>query len=323
MKNATGSSDCSVLVTGGGGFIGSHLVESFVADGMDVRVLDDFSSGREENLAQWQDAITLFRGDLCDKGLLKEAFSGVRYVFHKAALPSVPRSIENPAETHRVCVTGTLSILEAARDAGVERVIYAGSSSAYGNQKAPEKTESLLPSPLSPYAAGKLCGEYYCRVFSEVYGLDTVTLRYFNVFGPRQDPNSPYSAVIPIFISRMQAGKPPIIYGDGEHTRDFTFVANVVQANRLACTASGPLSGNIYNAACGEKISLNQLVAMLNELLGTDLAPVYEPPRAGDVKHSLADISQATEDLGYQPLVHFREGLKQTIAWYLKGEQST
>jgi UDP-glucose 4-epimerase len=303
------------LVTGGAGFIGCHIAAALVARGDCVRVLDNFSTGHRSNLAEISDRIELIEGDLLDPRAVAGAVAGVECVFHEAALASVPRSIEDPLATHAACVTGTLQLLDAARRAGVRRVVYAASSSAYGDQPTSSKRETDLPGPLSPYAAAKLSGEYYCRAFAASYGLETVALRYFNVFGPRQDPDSPYSAVIPLFITAMLSAAQPVIYGDGRQSRDFTFVANVVQANLLAADAAD-ISGRVLNVANGKNTELLTLIDILNRLLGTQVRPRHAPPRPGDVRESLADISQARRLLGYEPAVDFEEGLRRSIAYY-------
>ena len=300
------------LVTGGAGFIGSNIVDRLVRDGQEVRVIDDFSTGKIENIEHNLDKIELTTGSITDLELVKKAVEGVDYVLHQAALPSVPRSVANPIASNAVNIDGTLNILVAARDAGVKRVVYAASSSAYGDTPTLPKSEDMPPNPLSPYALTKLAGEQYCTIFYRLYGLETVSLRYFNVFGPRQDPTSQYAAVIPKFIEKILAGESPTIYGDGEQTRDFTFVTNNVEANLLACTAPN-VGGEVINVACGERYSLLQLVELINETLGTKIEPIFEPGRPGDVKHSLADISKARELLGFKPLVDFEEGLKLTI----------
>ncbi len=292
------------------------------ARGDRVRVLDDFSTGSWDNLADVRDRVEVVEGDITDPSTVRSAVRGVEVVFHQAALASVPRSVANPMATHRVCVDGTLQVLLAARDAKVRRVVYAASSSGYGNSARLPKRESDPTAPLSPYAAAKLAGEQYCAAFSEVYGLETVRLRYFNVFGPRQTPDSPYAAVIPLFIRALRAGQGPTIHGDGEQSRDFTFVADVVGANLLAAAAPG-VSGRVYNVACGRRTSLLELVALLNGLLGTDVAPVHTAPRVGDVKHSLADIERATEDLGYQPTTDMKEGLRRCLAWQQVRDEKT
>ncbi len=303
------------LVTGGGGFIGSHLVEGLLADGHAVRVLDNFSTGSIENLAGLQDRVEIVTGDIISPADVQAAMRGVELVFHQAALASVPRSVADPLATHRACVDGTLNVLLAARDARVRRVVYAASSSAYGNSVRLPKTETDPTNPLSPYAVAKLAAEHYCSAFSEVYGLETVRLRYFNVFGPRQTPDSPYAAVIPLFMQSMTEGKSPLIHGGGEQSRDFTYVADVVQANRLAAVAPR-VSGKLYNVACGRRTSLLQLVAHLNALLGTHIAPTHGPERVGDVRHSQADIERAKADLGYRPTTDMVQGLTRCLEWW-------
>jgi UDP-glucose 4-epimerase len=303
------------LVTGGAGFIGSHLVEGLLDDGHAVRVLDNFSTGSIENLAGLQDRVEIITGDLTDLASVRHAMAGVELVFHQAALASVPRSVADPLATHRACVDGTLHVLLAARDAKVRRVVYAASSSAYGNSVRLPKSECDPTNPLSPYAVAKLAGEQYCAAFTEVYGLETVRLRYFNVFGPRQTPDSPYAAVIPLFIQAMTAAKSPLIYGTGEQSRDFTYVADVVEANRLAAAAPG-VSGKVYNIACGRRTSLLQLVAHLNMLLGTNIQPTHAAERVGDVRHSQADIERAKTDLGFRPTTDIVQGLTRCLEWW-------
>lgn len=303
------------LVTGGAGFIGSHLVAALLARGDEVRVLDVLNTGKRENLGDAADRVAWFVADVNDAPAVEKALAGVQVVFHQAALASVPRSIESPLETHAACDTGTLRLLDGARRAGVRRFVYAASSSAYGNQPTPRKSERDLPSPLSPYAAAKLAAEHYCEAFYHSYGLETVCLRYFNVFGPRQDPSGPYAAVIPLFIQALLAGRSPTIYGDGLQTRDFTFVGNVVQANLLAVTAKDA-AGRVFNVGSGEATSLVDLLAELNAILGTQIAANFAPPRVGDVRDSLADISLARAVLGYNPEVSLRDGLQQTAAAY-------
>jgi len=303
------------LVTGGAGFIGSNIVEELVRSGERVRVLDNFSTGRRDNLAPFIDHIELVEGDLLDLATVRRAMEGVDYVLHQAALPSVQRSVEDPLTTHTNNTTGTLHLLLAARDAGVKRFIFASSSSVYGDTPTLPKEESMLPCPKSPYAVSKLTGEYYCRTFTEVYGLETVCLRYFNVFGPRQDPASQYAAVIPLFITAMLEGRPPTVYGDGLQSRDFTYVANVVQANLSAVAAPG-IAGQVFNIACGRSYTLLDLISVLNDILNTAVTPVYAAPRPGDVRHSLADITAAQRAFGYRPLVSFEEGLRHTVLWY-------
>ncbi len=303
------------LVTGGAGFIGSHLVEALVTQGEDVTVLDNLSTGYRHNIEPWMDRIEFIEGDLVDAKAVERALEGVEYVFHQAALASVPRSVEAPLDTNAACVTGTVQLLDLARKAGVKRLVYAASSSAYGDQPFSSKRETDLPSPLSPYAAAKLAGEAYCQAFYHTYGFETVCIRYFNVFGPRQDPGSPYSAVIPIFITAMLEGRRPVIFGNGMQSRDFTFVTNVVRGNLLAMKAQG-VAGRVFNVANGQSTTLLQLVDALNRFLGTDVEPEFAPPRPGDVMESMADISQAREALGYEPVVYFEEGLERSIDYY-------
>ncbi len=303
------------LVTGGAGFIGSHLVDALVGEGQRVRVVDNFSTGKRENLAQSRDAIELFECSITDRPALAGAMQGVDYVFHLAALASVPRSVDDPLACHEHNVTGTLNVLLAARDAGVRRVVYAGSSSAYGDVDSDFKTEDMLPSPLSPYAAAKLSGEHYCQAFTNVFGLETVTVRYFNVFGPRQDPLSTYAAVIPRFVTAMLRGEPPRVEGDGLQTRDFTYIDNVVHGTLLACRTPG-VAGQVFNIACGSRISLLAMIDLLNGLLGESIAPDFVAPRPGDVRHSRAAIGKAQRLLAYEPVVSFEEGLARTLAWY-------
>jgi UDP-glucose 4-epimerase len=304
------------LVAGGAGFIGSNIVAELIQRGERVRVLDNFSTGRRENIAQLVDHIDLIEGDLRDLSTVRQATEGVDYVLHQGALPSVQRSIDAPLATHAANATGTLNVLIAARDSGLRRVIYASSSSIYGDSPTLPKREDMAPAPKSPYAVSKMAGELYCRAFHEVFGLETVCLRYFNVFGPRQDPTSQYSAVIPLFIMAMLRGEVPTIYGDGEQSRDFTYVANVVQANLLAAAAHRDVVGRVFNVARGERYTLLDLIAALNAILGTNVEPVHASPRPGDVRHSLADISAARETLGYEPQVDFRDGLRRTVAWF-------
>jgi UDP-glucose 4-epimerase len=302
------------LVTGGAGFIGSHLVEALLARGRRVRVLDNFSTGDPANLAGVRDRVEVIDADLADRAALARAVRGAGLVFHQAALASVPRSVADPAATHEACATGTLNVLVAARDAGVRRVVYAASSSAYGNSERLPKCETDPTAPLSPYAVAKLAGEQYCAAFTEVYSLETVRLRYFNVFGPRQSPDSPYAAVIPLFLRAMLAGQRPFIHGDGRQSRDFTFVDDVIQANLLAADAPG-VSGRLYNVACGRRTSLLDLVASINDLLGTAIAPTHGPPRPGDVRHSQADIARATAELGYRPRTDVKAGVRRCVEY--------
>lgn len=302
------------LVTGAAGFIGSNIVEELVKRGERVRALDDLSTGYPRNIAPFRAAIDFIQGSIEDDRLLAEAVRGVDYVLHQAAIPSVPRSVEEPLRSHEANATGTLKVLLAARDAGVKRVVFASSSSVYGDSPTMPKREDMPTRPLSPYAVNKLAGEEYCKVFHRVYGLPTVALRYFNVFGPRQDPTSAYAAAIAAFASAMLEGRRPTVFGDGHQTRDFTFVSNVVDANLLAC-ATDVADGQALNIACGARISLLDLIAELNHLLGTNLEPIFAPERKGDVRHSLADIAQAREKLGYEPKVGLREGLRRTLEW--------
>jgi UDP-glucose 4-epimerase len=306
----------SCLVTGGCGFIGSHLVEALVARGDEVRILDDLSTGKESNLAAVRGRVELIRGSITDPATVHKAVRGREVVYHLAALPSVARSIEEPLASHEVCATGTLNVLDAARREKVRRVVYAASSSAYGDTPGMVRTEDDPIAPLSPYAAAKLAGEHYCRCFSTVYGLETVRLRFFNIFGPRQDPRSPYSGVIALFTAALAEGRTPRIDGDGLQSRDFTYVANAVQAVLKAATAPAA-SGRVYNVGIGANISVLDLVAELNRLLGTHIEPIHGPPRPGDVRHSQADISRARRDLGYEPAISFTEGLQRTLDAYL------
>ncbi len=304
------------LVTGGAGFIGSNIVEELLRRGEKVRVLDNFTTGKRENLAPFLERIEVVEGDLRSYHQVREAVGGVDVVLHQAALPSVPRSVRDPLTSDDVNVHGTLTLLHAARDAGVKRLTYASSSSVYGNTPELPKHEGMTPNPRSPYAVSKLAAEQYCRVFADLYGLETVSLRYFNVFGPRQDPTSQYSAVIPKFITAMLCGKRPVIYGDGLQSRDFTFVRNVVEANLQAATVDLPERGVFVNCACHGRTSLNELVQELNTILGTRIEPEYGPERPGDVKHSFAAIDQMIAALGYQPTVSFADGLRATCDWY-------
>lgn len=303
------------LVTGGAGFIGSHIVHRLLEKGRPVRVLDDLSTGKHENLREVAARIDFVEGDIRDVPTVERCLRGVEVVFHLAARASVPRSVAEPRPAHEINVTGTLNLLIAAEEAGARRFVYSASSSAYGDTPTMPKKVDMRPQPLSPYAATKLAAEDYCAVWAHVYSLPTVSLRYFNVFGPRQDPYGPYAAVIPAFVSRMLKGQPPIIYGDGEQSRDFCFIENVVNANMLAAEVPA-VHGEVVNVACGEQTTLNEIVADLNKLLGTNVKPVYEPARPGDVKHSLADITETKRLLGYEPRVMFPEGLRRSIEWY-------
>ena len=303
------------VVTGGAGFIGSHLVEHLVtaAGGHRVTVLDNFSTGKRENLAPWVDRIRVVEGSVTDPDACREAIAGADFVLHQAALPSVPRSLRDPMASHEANTTGTLNVLIAARDAHVKRVVYAASSSAYGNTAELPKREDMLPRPLSPYAAAKYAGEQYCRAFHASFGVGTIALRYFNVFGPRQDPTSQYAAVIPKFIVCAQSGERPIIFGDGEQTRDFTFVRNVVRANLLACEAPPAALGEAYNVGCGERVSVNALWQKIRDMLGATVEARFEPSRTGDVRDSLASLDRVRAMLGYTPVVALDDGLRETI----------
>ena len=303
------------LVTGGAGFIGSNIAEALVKRGEQVVVLDDLATGYERNIAHLMNDLTFIKGDVRDAGTVREALAGVDYVLHEAALASVPRSIEDPVHVTDVNVRGTLVMLDESRRAGVKRFVYAASSSAYGDTATLPKVESMTPQPLSPYAASKLMGEYYCAVYAHVYGMSTVSLRYFNVFGPRQDPKSQYAAVIPIFVSHLMAGTAPSIFGDGEQSRDFTYIEDVVEANILASRCE-KAHGQTINIACGAHYTLNDLFEQLQRIIGSSVAPRYAEPRVGDVKHSQADISAAGKLIGYRVRVPFAEGLRRTIAWY-------
>jgi len=303
------------LITGGAGFIGSHIAEALVRRGETVRIFDNLCTGHLSNLAAFRDGVEFIEGDLIDADAVTRAVKGVDFIYHQAALASVPRSVERPLDTNAACVTGSLNLLDSARRAGVKRLIYAASSSAYGDQPTSSKRETDLPGPLSPYAAAKLAAEHYCHAFTATYGFETVAIRYFNVFGPRQDPSSEYSAVIPLFITALLAGRQPTIFGDGHQSRDFTFIENVVRANLLAAEAPG-VAGRVFNVANGRSTSLLELLAALNRLLKTDVAPIHADPRPGDVRESLADISQARQLLGYEPQIDFEEGLRLSIDYY-------
>jgi nucleoside-diphosphate-sugar epimerase len=305
------------LITGGAGFIGSNIAIELLKRGDTVRILDNFATGRRINIETITDKIELIDGDIRDFWTVAEAVAGVDYVLHQAALPSVIRSVNNPLTSNAVNIDGTLNILEASRQAGVRRVVFACSSSVYGESETLPKIETMKPDPLSPYAVTKLTGEHYCRVYYRLYGLETVALRYFNIFGPRQDPGSQYSAVIPKFIKAILSGKKPIVYGDGEQSRDFTYIANAVSANLKACTAPAA-PGHSYNVACGERYSLNQLLDMLAEISGKKVTAQFVDPRPGDIKHSLADIEAAKKDLGYAVDFDFKSGLKETFAWFTR-----
>jgi nucleoside-diphosphate-sugar epimerase len=306
------------LVTGGAGFIGSHLVEELLRRGESVRIVDNFSTGRRENLPGGS-AVDLVEGDLGDAQIARRAVDGCEFVLHQAAIPSVPRSVKDPLTSHRANVDSTLQLLLAARDAGVKRLVYAGSSSAYGDVAVLPKREDMKTQPLSPYALQKLVSEQYCQLFTRLYGLETVTTRYFNVFGPRQDPGSPYSGVISLFIKALGEGQPPTIYGDGKQTRDFTFVTDVVAGVLLACKAKYA-AGEVINVANGGRISLLELVRALQLILNSDVAPTFAPAREGDVRDSQADIFKARQMLGFSPTVSFDDGLRRTVAWYRTSE---
>ena len=304
----------SYLVTGGAGFIGSHLAEELVRRGQRVRVVDSLITGKRQNLAHIP-GVEFMEGDLADLAVATQAVEGIDFVLHQAAIPSVPRSVQDPITSNTANIDASLNVLVAARDARVKRVVYAGSSSAYGDAPALPKVETMPTAPLSPYALQKLVAEQYCQMFTRLYGLETVTIRYFNVFGPRQDPSSPYSGVISLFISALCEGRQPTIYGDGGHTRDFTYVANVVDGVLRACEATGA-SGEVINVATGGRISLDQLFRTIRDLVGARVDPIYADPRPGDVRDSQADIEKARRLLGYEPTVSFDEGLKKTDEWY-------
>jgi UDP-glucose 4-epimerase len=303
----------TALVTGGAGFIGSHLVEALLGQGMRVRVLDNLSTGRLANLAHLEGRFEWIEGSAGEFATCRQAAQGVDYVFHQAAIPSVPRSVKEPLPSHESGPTATLNMLEAAREAGARRFMFAASSSAYGDTEELPKHEEMLPRPLSPYAAGKLAGEHYVRVYAQTMGLDGVSLRYFNIFGPRQDPSSPYSGVISLFIAKMGLGERPTIFGDGEQTRDFTYVANAVAANLAAMQHPEPLGGEVFNVGTGQRIRLLDVVDTLNRIYDTSLLPEFQPPRPGDVRDSLASLERIGHALGYRPIVPFDEGLRRTV----------
>lgn len=306
------------LVTGGAGFIGSHISDALTKQGQEVVVLDNLSTGRRDNMQTFERDIEFVEADICDTEALDRAMRDVDYVIHQAALASVPRSIDDPTASQQVNTQGTLNVLLAAKANGVKRVVYASSSSVYGDSEVLPKVESMTPNPKSPYAAAKLGGEQYCLIFSEVYGLPTTSLRYFNVFGPRQDPNSQYAAVIPIFVTSLIEEKRPTIFGDGEQSRDFTYIDNVVAANLRACE-DDDATGKVYNVACGDRFTLNELYSRLKDIIGVGADPVYAEVRPGDVKHSQADISRIRSDLNFEVLVGFEEGLERTVEWYKIG----
>ncbi len=310
------------VVTGGAGFIGSHIVEELVRRGQTVKVLDDFSTGKRENIEPFRTAAEIVECDLAKEPGLSGFLKGVDYVIHQAAIPSVPKSIMDPEKSHQANVNATLKLLMACRDAGVKRVVYASSSSLYGDSPTLPKHEAMMPNPLSPYGAQKLFGEMYCQVFTKSYGLETASLRYFNVFGPRQDATSQYSGVLALFITAVLTGKRPSIYGDGLQSRDFTYVKNVVEANLLACSAPG-VAGMAFNVACGDRITVNSMLEQINRITGNNIAAIHVDQRPGDIKHSQADITRAKERLGYEPKVSFEEGLRHTIEWYRKNLKLT
>jgi nucleoside-diphosphate-sugar epimerase len=303
------------LVTGGAGFIGSNICKKLVSDGCFVRVVDNFLTGKKSNLKDFIDNIEFIEADMGDEQVARTAMKDVDVVLHQGALPSVPRSVDDPAATHKHCVDATFTLLLAARDAGIKRFVFASSSSAYGDTPTLPKVETMLPQPLSPYAAGKLVGEYYCSVFYKVYDLETISLRYFNVFGPHQDPTSQYAAAIPAFVTAILRDKAPTVFGDGLQSRDFTYVDNVVEANLLAARA-GHTAGDVVNIACGQAVTVNETIDAINGIVGKNIKPVYTDPRPGDVKHSLADISAAENLIGFKPKVPFKQGLQFAMEWY-------
>ncbi len=309
------------LVTGGAGFIGSHIVGALVERGERVCVLDNLSTGKKAYLAPYLKAIEFLKGDIRDKRACAKAMKGVRFVLHQAALRSVPRSVDDPLSTDEVNVHGSLLVLQSAREAGVERLVYASSSSAYGDNPALPKVETMTPMPRSPYAVSKLTAEYYCRIYAHTFGLSTVSLRYFNIYGPKQDPKSQYAAVIPAFIDSLRRNRPAVIHGDGEQSRDFTFIEDCVAANLLACSAPG-VDGEVFNIAYGAKTSINQIYATISSLLGRRLPAKYEPARAGDVRHTLADLTQARERLGYRPKTDIMAGLERTVKWFVEYQKA-
>ncbi|HIJ51635.1 MAG TPA: SDR family oxidoreductase [Planctomycetes bacterium] len=303
------------LVTGGAGFIGSNICKELISQDCFVRVIDNLLTGKKSNLEDFIDKIEFIEADMGDENVVHTAMKDIDVVLHQGALPSVPRSVDDPAATHKHCVDATFTLLLAARDAGIKRFVYASSSSAYGDTPTLPKVETMPPMPLSPYAVGKLVGEYYCSVFYKVFGLETISLRYFNVFGPHQDPTSQYAAAIPAFVTAILKDKPPIVFGDGLQSRDFTYIDNVVEANLLAARAEHT-GGEVLNIACGQVVTVNETIDIINELLGKSIKPIYDPPRSGDVKHSLADIALADKLLGYKPAISFKQGLQKAITWY-------
>jgi nucleoside-diphosphate-sugar epimerase len=311
------------FITGGAGFIGSNIAEHLVAKGRRVRLFDNFSSGKRQNLRSFEKQVEIIEGDLRDPEAVRRAVAGVRSILHLAAIPSVPRSVANPQLTNEANITGTVNLLVAARDAKCQRVIFSSSSSVYGDTPTLPKHEDMTPKPLSPYAVHKITGEYYCRIFWQLYGLETVSLRYFNVFGPRQDPESQYAAVIPRFITAILADKPPTIFGDGKQSRDFSHVEDVVAANVAACEAPKEALGESFNIACGGRITLLDLVAAINRITGKNVQPRFDPPRPGDILHSQADIGKAAKLLGWTPRVDFQDGIEKAVAWYRQQGAST
>ena len=302
------------LVTGGAGFIGSNICKKLTSQGCFVRVIDNLLTGKKSNLADIADKIEFIEADMGDESIARRAMKDIDVVLHQGALPSVPRSIDDPAETHKHCVDATFTLLLAARDAGIKRFVYASSSSAYGDTPTLPKIETMPVRPLSPYAVGKLVGEHYCAVFFSVFGLETISLRYFNVFGPHQDPTSQYAAAIPAFVTAILKDKPPTVFGDGEQSRDFTYVDNVVDSNLLAARAKHT-AGEVVNIACGQAVTVNEVIDIINELVGKNITPIYDASRPGDIKHTLADISLARKLLGYKPTVSFKKGLQKAIDW--------
>jgi len=303
------------LVTGGAGFIGSNICTKLVSQGCFVRVVDNLLTGKKSNLADIIDRIEFIEADMGDEKIARSAMKDIDVVLHQGALPSVPRSVDDPAATHKHCVDATFTLLLAARDAGIKRFVYASSSSAYGDTPTLPKLETMSPDPLSPYAAAKLVGEYYAKVFYNVFGLETISLRYFNVFGPHQDPTSQYAAAIPAFVTAILKGRPPTVFGDGLQSRDFTYVDNVIEANLLAAKA-GHTAGEVLNIACGQAVTVNEIIDIINELTGKNIKPIYTDPRPGDVKHSLADITLAEKTISYKPTLPFKQGLRLAIDWY-------
>lgn len=303
------------LVTGGAGFIGSNICKKLVSQGCFVRVVDNLLTGKKSNLADVIDKVDFIEADMGDDDVARSAMKDIDVVLHQGALPSVPRSVDDPAASHQHCLNATFTLLLAARDAGIKRFVYAASSSAYGDTPTLPKVETMPTSPLSPYAAAKLAGEYYCSVFSKVFGLDTISLRYFNVFGPQQDPASQYAAAIPAFVTSILKDEPPTIYGDGEQSRDFTYIDNVIEANLLAARAK-KTKGQVVNIACGQAVTVNDIIDMINEIVGKNVKPKYTDVRAGDVKHSLADITLAKKLIGFEPVISFEQGLRLAIDWY-------